>query len=119
MHEVFVDAALNNGHYGLGAVIFKGEDAIELAHTGGKAKPGADAEYYEKEAILFGIRVCRENKIENATIYTDNRNAAYVVESKGFTIRCMQEDGIPPLAESMHGHAHYHAKLGLKDAKRE
>jgi len=112
-----VDAALKQGYFGIGVVIVYDGNAMHFHNSGGKAEEGKDATHFEGMAIRQAIEELKKLRASGGTIISDNRNAAYDVDGGKYEIRCTQELGHSPSVMSLHDHAHYHARLGLNEAR--
>lgn len=102
---IVVDASLDSGYFGIGMIIDDGRAGTLYDH-GGRAEKGKGAVHYEKEAVLYAIRHCKETGIACAIIYNDNRDAIFNISVEGFEIRHMKEESTGPAIWRMHNDAH-------------
>ena len=112
---IVVDASLDGGYFGIGMMVDDGRAGTPYDH-GARAEEGKDATHYEREAVLYAIRHCREAGITGAIIYNDNLLVILDINEEGFDVRHMKNESANPAIWRMHNDAHEHAN---KRRKRE
>ena len=89
--DVYADAALKDGRFGLGVVIYECWSRKAAFKKGGKARADFDIDDYEAMALVFAIECCDLAEVGKARIYSDNRNAVLMVEPRGHRLLFLNE----------------------------